>query len=187
MKDNRKIIVMAIDPGINHTGHSRLEYDPITGKVTVLEYDNFSADKIANKENRQDKKVYGSVISLMTYERLIEEVYQKYQPDFVCCEGAFVARFPQAFASLSLCINTIKRVLYTHQKLLYSIAPKEAKKAIGSGTADKDAVQVGIRTRPDLTILTPADKKIEDMVEHEADSIAIGYAFCKYTLPALIN
>ena len=94
-----------------------------------------------------------------------------------------MAKFPNAFISLRLCINVIQRVLYEHQKILHLVAPKEAKKAIGSGKADKVTVQNSIRNLSDLKLKDSKLRPLDKMVEHEADSIAIGYAFIKHILP----
>lgn len=159
MTSDNKIVIMAIDPGCNHLGHSRLEYDIKKKTVTVTHYDCFSSSDLARREKRKDVKEYGNVISLFMCEREIERIYNEYQPDYCVSEGAFVHRFPQAFASLCLCINSIQRVLYTHGKSLYKIAPKEAKKAIGNATADKDAVFKAIHKIKDLKVIHTETKR----------------------------
>ena len=183
---NKKIVIMAIDPGCNHLGYSRIVYDPNTNQSVVSNYGCFSASELARKEQRKDVKEYGNVISLFMCEREIENIFNEFKPDFVVSESAFVHRFPQAFASLCLCISTIERVLYRHQKILYKIAPREAKKAIGDSSAGKEVVQDAIHHLPDLLVKHNKQRTENSMVEHEADSIAIGYAFIKNILPDIL-
>lgn len=184
---NNTITVLAFDPGVYHTGWSVLKYDQTSNTISVAEYGTIEANSLARKENKEDYKIYGNVISFFLLEREVTTLVNKYAPDYVACEGAFMARFPNAFVSLKLCINAIQRVLYTHfRKTLHLIAPKEAKKAIGNGTADKLAVQNSIQHLADLKVKDTKQKPIDKMVEHEADSIAIGYAFIKNVLPDLL-
>ena len=167
------IRILAIDPGINHLGWSVHEYDQDKDQDQIVEVGQIDATKIAHKFNKQDFKTYGNVFSLHILEKEIRSLLQRIQPQEVCCEGAFMARFPLAFASLKLCINVIQQVLYLDYKLqLNLIAPKEAKKAVFKGTAVKDEVQTAIRKIKGLQI--PKDL---ELTEHQADSIAIGYAY----------
>ena len=89
--------------------------------------------------------------------------------------------------SLKLCIHTIQRLLYLRGMRLYLIPPTVAKQAVwGKGTANKLAIQESIQELPDLTIRATKQHPIEEMQEHEADSIAIMYAFTKNILPDLL-
>ena len=179
MTSNKKIVILAIDPGIYHCGYSKTVVDTTTGKGVVPDYGEFSAISLAKKHHKTEFASYGNVIPLKVYAEEIERIFLEYDPDYVVCESAFIHKFPQAYASLCLCLHTIERVLYSHGKTLAKIAPREAKKAIGDASADKLAVQDAIHKLPDLEVKHTKDKPLEKMSEHQADSIAIGYAFKK--------
>lgn len=169
--------IVAIDPGLTNTGWSYLEYDTSTGIVLVKHTGKICAIAHTKKVEKESYKKYGNLISLMEYEKLINELQNKYHPDHICCEDAFYnSRTPNAYLSLKLCINSIGRVLYSYDKLLYLIAPKVAKQAVfGKGTANKEDIQLAIRKIDNLHF--HPDIVLDELVEHEADSIAIGYAF----------
>lgn len=181
------VVVLAFDPGIYHCGWSVSKVDRETRNATVTTYGTIEAAAAAKKANKKDYEDYGNIISFFLLEQEVKELVETYRPDFVVCEGAFMARFINAFVSLKLCINAIQRVLYSEfRKTLYLVSPKEAKKAVSIGTADKEAVQTAITKLPDLVIKETKLKPLIKMCEHEADSIAIGYAFVKHMLPGLL-
>ena len=182
------IKILSIDPGIHHTGWSISSTDATLQKLTVSTWGEIQASDIAKREFKSDVKLYGSLISLFCYEAEIQSLMEKYTPDFVVSEDAFYnPRMPNAFLSLKLCINAIQRILFKHHRKLYTIPPTVAKQAVyGKGTANKSAVQESIQILDDLVIKTTKAHPISSMVEHEADSIAIGYAFFKLTLPELV-
>ena len=182
------IKILSIDPGIHHTGWSISHTDSTLQKLTVQTWGEIQASDIAKKEFKSDVKLYGSLISLFCYETEIEGLLDKYNPDFVVSEDAFYnPRMPNAFLSLKLCINAIQRILFKHHRKLYTVAPTVAKQAVyGKGTANKVAVQESIQILDDLFIKETKAHPVSSMVEHEADSIAIGYAFFKLILPEII-
>lgn len=85
-------------------------------------------------------------MTILELESQLSEVVDRYQPDRVVSESAFMARFPHAYVSLSMCILSIRRVLFDYDRTLSTIAPKEAKKAVAMGTADKRLVSDSIYT-----------------------------------------
>ena len=180
--------ILGIDPGINHTGWSVGSFDSVSDKLSVSMFDEIQAHNLAKKELKKDFREYGSLVSLTLYEREFEALLDHYDPDYVASEDAFYnPRTPNAYLSLKLCIHTIQRVLYRRSKRLYLIAPTVAKQAVwGKGTANKLAIQESIQTLPDITIRSTKLRPIDEMEEHEADSIAIMYAFTKVVLPDLL-
>lgn len=182
-----RLTILGIDPGINNTGICILRYYTKTKETSLVDRFVIKANEAAKKQNKDEFREYGNVFSLLVLENEILEVINKYEPDFVVCEDAFYSpRTPNAFISLKLCINAIQRVLYSNfKKQLFKIPPKLAKSAVSQGTASKEAVQVSIRNLPDLKLKDTKMKPLDLMVEHEADAIAIGYAFIKFILPDL--
>lgn len=183
------IKILGIDPGINHTGWNIGLYDVATGHLTISTYGTIEANTLAKKEMRQDAKIFGNVVSLDVYEREFHHICEEHNPDYIASEDAFYnPRTPNAYLSLKLCIHAIQRLLYhQYRKTLYRIPPTVAKQAVrGNGMANKLAVQESILALPDLTVKSTKQHPVERMVEHEADSIAITYTFCKLTLPDLL-
>ncbi len=184
---NKTIRILGIDPGINNTGYSLGIFDIESDTITIKEYGVFCASAIAKKKQKEDYKVFGTVISYACYAQKMKSLIDTYKPDYVVSESAFYnPRMPNAYLSLSLCINTIRNVLYEYRKVLYTIAPKEAKQTVATATSDKAAIQESIHNLDDLHIRHTDQKSVEKMVEHEADSIAILYTFCKKTLRTLL-
>lgn len=182
------IKILAIDPGINHTGWSIGSFDPSSNMLSIPMYGEIQAHNLAKKELRKEFREYGSLVSLSLYAREFDALFDHYTPIYVASEDAFYnPRTPNAFLSLKLCIHTIQRLLYLRGMRLYLIPPTVAKQAVwGKGTANKLAIQESIQNLPDLTIRATKQHPIEEMQEHEADSIAIMYAFTKNILPDLL-
>ena len=57
---------------------------------------------------------------------------------------------------------------------------------VGSGTANKAAVQAGIMNHEDIAFKEAKKKQIGKLIEHEADSIAVCYAFTQLFLPDIL-
>lgn len=182
------ISIMAIDPGLNALGASLGYYYPKKEKLVIQDHTVIKSNTQAKKEKSSEVKAYGNLISLFTCEEAIEDLLLKWCPEFVVSEDAFYnPRMPNAFLSLKLCINAIQRVLYTHEKVLYRIPPSNIKQAIfGHGLANKAAVQAGIVNHEDIAFKETKKKQINKLVEHEADSIAVCYAFVKLYLPDIL-
>ena len=179
----RLIKILGIDPGISHLGYNLSSYNPDTDILTVQHRDEILAQTLAKQEMKQDNKVYGNIISLFLLEREIRNLMNEHQPDYIVSEDAFYcAKFPNAYLSLKLCINSIQRVLYEFGKTLYRIPPTMAKQAVRDGTADKLAVQEAILSLPGIVIRDTKQNPVAKLTEHEADSIAISYAFKKLFL-----
>lgn len=187
-KNEPYIRIMAIDPGLNALGISLGFYYYQKNHLVIQEYMTIHSNEKAKKEKKTDFKTYGNLISLLTCEEAIDELMQKWEPEFVVSEDAFYnPRMPNAFLSLKLCINAIQRVLYQYNKVLYKIPPTVIKQTIfGNGLASKAAVQEGIMNHNDIGFKEAKKKHVNRLVEHEADSIAIGYAFTQLFLPDIL-
>ena len=191
--DTTQLIVLGIDPGIHNCGWSihqvTITLKPeISFKDTVLTYGVFDATAIAKQADKANSKLYGSVFSLFLFEKEIDKIIRTYRPNYVASEGSFFnPRMPNAYISLSLCINAIQRVLFKYSQKLYVIPPKLAKQTLGNACADKDKVKEAIHKIKNLKVLHDDKHKLEDMVEHESDSVGIGYTFISVILPTLLT
>ena len=157
-------------------------------KLVIQEYTVINSNTLAKKERNDEVKTYGNLISLFTCEDAINDLIFQWTPDYVASEDAFYnPRMPNAFLSLKLCINAIQRVLYRFNLTLYKIPPTTIKQVIfGSGTANKAAVQAGIMNHEDIAFKEAKKKQIGKLIEHEADSIAVCYAFTQLFLPDIL-
>lgn len=182
-----EIIILSIDPGLTNTGWAITKYNRKTDTAVVTQFDIIQAKKIAHKTMRGDNEEYPTIIPVIVYEQLIDEILRTYEPDYITSEDAFYnPKRPNAYISLSLCLHAIERVLYTHRKSLYRIAPRSIKQvASGSGDSGKIAMQEAVLHLDNVTIKDRKIKPVSEMVEHEADAIAVGYTFIKKILPGL--
>ena len=111
----------------------------------------------------------------------------EFNPDYVTMEDAFFGKFrPNAYSALLQCICTIEFYLMNeYGKRVYKVAPRSAKLCMtGSGASGKDPIQQSIFKKDDIVF--KQRKQAEKLGEHEADSIAMGYFFCKNTLPGVL-
>lgn len=184
MRAPKRIIkILGLDPGMSTTGFNISVYNPDTDILTVQLHSQIEAHSLAKQEMRKESKIYGNIVSLFLYEREIRNLMLEHQPDYVTSEDAFYnPRMPNAYLSLKLCINSIQRVLYEFGKTLYRIPPTVAKQAVRDGTADKLAVQEAVLSLPGIVIRDTKQNPVAKLTEHEADSIAIAYAFKKLYL-----
>ena len=168
--------IIGIDPGINNCGVAMCTYNTDTQILTVNDFLTIQASILARKQNSKESRIYGNVLPLILLETEIEKIFNTWSPEYIACEDAFYnPRTPNAFISLKNCITSIKRVLYTHKKILYLIAPKLSKMTVVKATANKEDMINAIQKLSDLTI----DKSTDNIVEHEADAIGIAYTFIK--------
>lgn len=187
----QRITILGIDPGLTTTGYNITIYDTITKKAQVQHRGMITAIALTKKNKKDNKecKEFGNIIPLMIYEQEIATLIKTFHPDFIACEDAFYnPRTPNAFLSLKLCITSIKRALYLiAKKPLYLISPRAAKLAVwGRGDANKLAVQESIQHLPNLILKNTKQNPLSKMTEHEADSIAITYAFITNFLQDII-
>ena len=181
--------VLGIDPGITTTGWSIGKYNLKTNLLKIVAMGTIQATAKAKKDHKEDYKKYSNIISLVMYEEEMRRLMTTYMPDYIVSEDAFYnPKMPSAYLSLKLCIHTLQKLLYKeYSKLLYLIPPKSAKQCIyGHGTANKEAIQEAVFTHEDIRFSCIKKQQLAKMVEHEADSIAINYTFCKTILPTLL-
>lgn len=170
--------IIAIDPSSSHLGWSLLNLDEKNKKIYVEKLGQIDASILAKKKDPKLFKAHTQVITLLTLEDELQKLFSETQPNYVVSESSFMARFPTAYVSLSLCIYTIRRLLYVNFNLpLYTVAPKQAKKVVAEGSASKEEVQHAIKKLKDL-VWDNQNNELE-LTEHMADSVAIGYTFIK--------
>ena len=180
--------ILSFDPGLSTLGWANCSFDTDTNKFTVHRFGNFKATKVANKEKEQSS-IYGyRLIALNFLEDEIKRLIDFFKPDYLASEDVFLhIRHVNAFAALTLCMHTMRKAAFMKNKVIYTMAPCDIKKdTAGNGHADKDAIQKAVLENPNIVIEENKMSPVDKMCEHEADAIAVGYAFSQSLLPALI-
>jgi len=180
--------ILAFDPGLANCGWSLHEYNTKTGQDVVVQFGTILGRQ-AIKARKQMAGVFENrFIILCELKETVMNMLKEFTPDFVCHEGAFQHRYPDAYLALGLVIHTIREACYLVMGWdIYSVAPMEAKKAISTdGTANKDVVQKAVVSHPKITVKDRKQNPVADMTEHAADSIAIGWAFTQNQLATIL-
>lgn len=183
-----KYKILSFDPGLNTLGWANCSFDTDSNNFVVHRFGNFRATKAANKEKEQSS-IYGHrLIALNLLEDEVKRLIDFFKPDYLASEDVFLhIRHVNAFAALTLCLHTMRKAAFIKNKTIYTMSPCDIKKdAAGTGHADKDAIQKAILENSNIIIEENKMSPIEKMCEHEADAIAVGYAFSQSLLPALI-
>lgn len=184
----KKIIkILSFDPGLTSTGWALSEYDLVNGTAYVPKRGQIEGRKALTKNKEKLVLFPSQIIQLQQIE---EEVINltKYKPDYIVTESAYYqpGRLA-AFAALILCINTIERVIYTQlHKPLFRLAPQCIKRLVANeAQATKMTIQELILTNTDISLKETKQNPLNKMSEHEADAIAVMWAFIKNELPSI--
>lgn len=179
-----------IDPALSHLGWSITDYNVDSGVLSVYRFGTLEASRTTSKvAYREEVEMFTKrMISLKLIRDHVKLLMDEFEPEYITIEDAFFGRFrPNAFSALLQCICTIEFFLMNeYSKRLYKVAPKSAKHCLtGSGSSGKDPIQQSIFSKEDIVF--KQKKQAEKLGEHEADSISVGYFFCKSVLPGILN
>ena len=180
--------ILSFDPGLSTLGWAGGDFNTDTNKLEVVRFGNFKATKTATKEKEQSS-VYGQrLIALNLLEAEVIRLIDFLKPDYIASEDVFLQmRHVNAFTALTLCLHTMKKAAFMRNKVIYTMAPCNIKKATANdGHADKDAIQNSILHHDHITIQDNKQNPVNKMCEHEADAIAVGYSFAVTVLPTLL-
>lgn len=186
--------VLAFDPAITDMGWAYILYDTEKKVYVVQETGIIQGSKLTSGMKLYEKRFQKAFMTAMKMYDVIVGLIFKFRPHYIASEGAFYSKFPQAWASLSIVIHTLRRAWYytiesslteavttTMGDDVYLVAPMETKKIItGKGQADKDQIKAGILKFKNLFIKSPNKTKL---TEHEYDAIGHGVTFCVLRLP----
>ena len=184
---DKVIKLFCTDPGLKLFGWSLIEYNTKTGHVVVVRYGTITGKSLVKSHKEMQSRFEKRYIILWELERVLQEMFLEYSPDYVVSESAFSHSFIQAYAALILVIQSIRTAsMKVFGRDIYLIAPRESKKAVSEdGNSDKEAVQSAIFRNSNITILTKGQNS-EPLSEHAYDSIAAGVAFIKNYLPSIV-
>lgn len=169
-------MILSIDPGINNCGLSvlDLESDFVVKENCLVK----NARKFTDEEKVVETKFGNRTVKVMAIINKIKEILTKYPSiDRLIIEAPFYnALTPMAYGSLLEVIFSIKYLIVVPMNMdMKLIEPLLVKKLFsGQHMAKKEVMrQFLIKKRDDGEIKLTAN--IDDLSEHEIDSIAIGY------------
>ena len=178
---NKTVRVLAIDPGLTNTGWVLLECDAYSGKLVVTRFGEFHPGPAADKSNNRDlvNKFSKRTISLKFLRESLQKIFLDVKPQYVAIEDIFFnPTRPMAHAALAMwhCVARLA-VMDVLDEPVEIIPTKIAKQEItGRGDGGKLSVQQSIMMSDDISFKPGV---AENMDEHNADAIAVGYAFFK--------
>lgn len=182
MAHNHKVKILGIDPGLTTCGWNLSEYDAQNECLTVLKIGEFHPGPTVDKKNYRDlvEKFDKRTISLSYIREQLTKLLVDFKPDAVCAEDIFInVRRPAAYGALAMFICVAKMTcMDAANKRLVTIPTKIAKSVLTrSGSSDKLTVQQCVIKNNTICFKDPSDPM--HMSEHEADSIAVSFAFVK--------
>lgn len=182
------IRVLSFDPGLYKMGYCFFEFNLKTQKMRVLEYDLIQGDKVAKERKKTMLPIFAKQYTLLCgVFDFLKELMTRTQPDYVVSEGAFSHLFITAYLSLKLVIDRIRQASHVVLNVdPYEMPPKQVKAIVFEGTATKDDIYNAVKTHKQISIKDTKTKKYADATEHEADAIAIGFAFCTKFIPLIL-
>ena len=179
--------VFAVDPATGKSGWAvvdLLSVQPL--RIRIIAHGLLEGDKLL-RTKKEMAELYPRQFCVLDalydeYERLIK----LYKPDRVASESAFGYVHMSAFMSLTLAINTLRRVsAKLLNKDIMEVPPTITKAAFtGRGGADKDLMRLAYQTNPYL------ENKVEDgnlISEHEIDAIGHSIGHIKRDILQTIN
>lgn len=176
--------ILALDPGLSKMGWALLELKK--KKINVLKVGTIETKKVTTRVayKRLNQKYGNRIITLLKLEKNLFKIMQEYQPDHFAIEDAFFnSRFASAFSALvQVMLVTTRLVFKLFHKTVHKIPTKSAKKALcGHGGDSKAPIKKAIQKNKNIKL----NITVDELTEHEADAIAVGYGFIQLILPTL--
>lgn len=181
---SKTVRVLAIDPGLTNTGWVLLECDAYSGKMVVVRFGEFHPGPTAEKTSYREQvnKFSKRTISLKLLRESLQKIFLETKPQYVAIEDIFFnPTRPMAHAALAMwhCVARLA-VMDVLNEPVEVIPTKIAKQEItGRGDGGKTSVQQSIMMSEDISFRPGVAENID---EHNADAIAVGYAFFKRNL-----
>ena len=167
--------ILSIDPGINNCGISLLEVEEkFIVKDTFLVK---NARKFTDEEKVIEAKFGNRAVKVNAIINKIQELLQSNTIDSIIIEAPFYnALTPMAYGSLLEVIFAIKyTVILPNNLFLKLVEPLLVKKLFAKQSlASKEVIKQFLIKKKDSGEIA-IDKVIDELSEHEIDSIAIGY------------
>lgn len=169
------MIILSIDPGLNNTGISILD---LTNEFKVLETTLVkNTRKFTDSEKIIEQKFGNRVVKVSAILSAINELVSKYNIKDIIIEAPFYnALTPMAYGSLLEVIYSIKYTIVVNKDINFKLVePLLVKKLFTKNhLAGKELIKFHLSRMIDSKEIF-MDKDINELSEHEIDSIAIGY------------
>jgi len=174
-------MILAIDPGINNTGLSILSKE--SDIIRVIAHELIQPDKQLLKDNKTAVGLYGDRI--IRLKNILDKIrsYLAQYPEIrsLAIEAPFYNRFrPNTYGSI-VEINTLVKYNVCYQLCISynAIEPLLIKKTFSNfGLSDKLGMKDSLIKHLEMKNIM-LDSPVEQLSEHEIDSIAIGYTCYK--------
>lgn len=181
---NNKFRILTFDPGLSTTGWSLLEGTTDSDDITVIKMGEIHPGPVVDRAAYRDEiaKFDKRTISLAYLREQVTKLLNDLRPDAVCSEDIFInPKRPAAYGALAQWIAVVRMLCRdVARKYLVTIPTKICKLVVASsGSSGKLSVQQHIASSNHIKFKDPND--LMQMSEHQADSIAVGYAlFVRY-------
>jgi Holliday junction resolvasome RuvABC endonuclease subunit len=185
----KSFTALVFDPGLANTAWTVIELRPGEKRITVVRYGLIQLTKEAKRViHRADVDKYGiRVVTLGMLEDSLQELFQEHKPDFIVTEDVFWhPGRPTAYTALLQWITILERFGFKNGMCVYKVPTRSAKQVItGNGGADKDNIQAAVLANTDIKFKQRST--LDELSEHEADSIAVGWYFAEIIFPEAVQ
>lgn len=175
-KYDQKLRILSIDPGSNCCGFTILELDLEHRTEKVLEsmtvkgtYAIKKLKDIADYEGARPMRNLG-------YSKFLAKFLDRWQPDVVICESAFMGSFAATYRALVEQVTFYRAICFNYRRTMpfRMIEPTAVKKfmKVKGNSKDKELMREAVRALPSLSY--SSDVILDELDEHSVDSICIG-------------
>ena len=169
--------ILSIDPGVNNCG---ICIASVSDTFTVKETTTVINNKKFSPEDKDVEKVYGPrTVKILTIVNKINELIDQYNVDHVIIEAPFYSALkPNAYGPLLEVISAIKYMIVLPRQLKFAvIEPLYIKKQFTDQSQASKEIMRNFLKKKQLSGNIIYDKNIDELTEHEVDSIAVGFVF----------
>lgn len=174
--DHRALRLIGIDPGTN-LGVATLDLDLKTNSLYLIDVNTFDGTKLA-REYTSITEVHGHRAARnIAHENNLVGYFYYMEPHYILSESPYMGRFPQAFASLTECIMSIRRAVLRYDPImpLLLVDPPTVKTSLGvrGKSSDKEEMKRALLNLSSLINVSGYD--ISYLDEHGIDAIAVAF------------
>lgn len=185
-----KLRVLGIDPGTNRCGISYIELCLKTGHITVVKSLTHKGTEVTRLFPKRFTEVHGERIHRnMGYGYRLFEIACEHLPHIIFSESPFAGKFVQAFGALTEQVTMLRlaAIQYSCVVPFEFYAPTEVKKhmKVNGKSSDKEAMRKALGNREGVHFANGLN--IDDLDEHEVDSICVAITGCDNLLKQLRN
>lgn len=180
---NNMTTFISIDPGLNFCGISIIHFrktDQENGEFRVIDTILVkNARKFTDEEKALENKLGNRAVKVISIVNTIRWLLDKYEIDAIVIEAPFYnALTPMAYGSLLEIIFAIKYSVVVNTDLKFKLIEPLAIKKIFTNISQatkEDMKKFLLAKKNDKSIIL--DKEVEELSEHEIDSIAVGFVY----------